>query len=236
MDTLSTVPPIDLRAETKPVDTEIESRLRSKLSKLQKLKFADDVPWYFFGSEDEKTIDDRLKINFGFKIHVPVPWDHSDFLKVIDRVIYACDFDNDDGHPTSFKIVRPTQRNYLGVRVPPNKGIVIYPKLLKIETESDRINWAETFRIGSLLRDTLKDVKGYSKFNVYSDIKFPSGIFVRYGALHKIRDGDDEHDASFWDNLARLRIPIEQKNQVVNLLGSIKISCPEDWEDNQIRL
>lgn len=226
----------DIDLEKEPIDTQVESKLRQKLSKLQRLKFSDDVPWYFFANEDEKTIDDTLKINFGFKIHVPVPWDHPDFLKVIDRIIYACDFNNDDGHPTPFKIVKPTQRYYLQRSIPSDRGIVIYPNLLKSELESDHINWAETCRIGSLLRDTLKNVNGYDKLDVYSDIKLPSDIFVRYGALHEIGKGDDYHGSNFWDNLSRLRIPTEQKKQIINLLSSNKISPPEDWEDNQIRL
>lgn len=227
-------------AETNFQPEAIENALKQKLFSMKNLVPAIDKHLYFYGSKTEaqtKFIErNKLKLQFGFKIHIPIFIDHPDFIKVTNKVIEICDVPNRDGLPTSFKIVKPTQPRLDWLRVDENKGIVIYPNLLITESKVDNINWTEPNRIGSLLQECLTKITGYENMQVKTDIKLPSGIFVRYGALHIQNWGNDDHTASFWTNLSRLKIPIKMKNQVINLLGSKRINPPQGWEDKQVEI
>lgn len=231
MDTLITNPMLIEELESKNSDVRIELGLKDRLNKLQNLQFKNDVPWYFIASEHKETKDASLEIDLGFKIHVPIHWSHPNFLETVDNVINICDSNNKNGHPTGFKIVKPTQEFYLQTRVPKDKGVVIYPNLLKEETDYNLVvNFVETCRIGDQLGRHLIKISDYETMNVSSDVKLNSGVFVRYGALHKNLIRNDNHHRNFWDNLAHLQMSVDRKLNLISLLGAKGVKAPVDWE------
>lgn len=171
--------------------------------------------FYFPDVEAFPETEDDPDPPVGLKIHLSIPWDNPNFLRVVENVALLCESKNLDGRTSAFKVRLPEWQESEKASGSPQgyKSVTIYPNYLG----SEQTNVPETVRLVAGLKDILKNA-GLTE----QDSGNPLSISERQSAPHIfIRPGALVQSGVQYENVAKTE-PFQ--TQLEN-----NLSCP--WTD-----
>ncbi len=161
----------------------------------------------------------------GLKIHISVDLTDSYYLDIVKAVVSTCSNDEDEGMPTSFKIMTASSQRSArssGSKYIVNQGlktITIYPRYIVDNAGNvSKTNVPETVRImkeiNSKLAKYQEQMKGKS---IEGDLEVFSGIFIRPGPFTRegVSLATSNRYFDFGEQLNRLMVnPEDFKNEL----------------------